>query len=365
MNSFGKSVKVTLFGESHGDYIGLVIDGLCAGLRIDFSLIDFELTKRRPKSLYSTSRTEADQYQVLSGLYQGLTTGAALTFIVPNNNKISDDYQDISKTPRPSHADYSAYLKYDGFNDPRGGGIFSGRITVLFMIVGAIAKQILNQKGIEVASHILSIHQLSDSSFDRVSIDSKTLQTLQTFDFPLLNKDIEVPMREKILEAKAREDSVGGIVETAVINLPGGIGEPLFMSIESHLASLLYSVPAVKGVEFGAGFEITKQYGSEVNDAYHLDASKTIHTLTNNNGGILGGISTGMPIIIKTAIKPTPSIGKKQSSVHLDSLENVELAIKGRHDPAIVNRVVHVINAVVYYGLLDLLVTAHAVDWMK
>ncbi len=365
MNSFGKSVKVTLFGESHGDYIGIVIDGLIAGLSIDFSLIDSELTKRRPKSIYSTSRSETDHYQVLSGLYQGVTTGAALTFIVPNNNKISEDYQDISKTPRPSHADYSAYIKYDGKNDPRGGGIFSGRITVLMMIVGAIAKQILNQKGIEVASHILSLHHLSDSGFNPTSVEPGLVKKLQTLDFPLINPDVEQPMRDFILETKTKEDSVGGIVETAIINLPGGVGEPLFMSIESHLAALLYSIPAIKGVEFGSGFEITNHYGSEVNDAYHLDESGKVTTLSNHNGGVLGGISTGMPIIIRTAIKPTPSIGLPQASINLESLENVELSIKGRHDPAIVNRVVHVINAAIYYGILDLLVTAHAVDWMK
>lgn len=365
MNSFGKTIRITLFGESHGDKIGIVIDGLAPGLKIDRSMIDLELTKRRPKSIYSTSRTEADTYEILSGLYHDVTTGAALTFVIANNNKLSEDYQSIERTPRPSHADYPAYVKFQGFNDPRGGGMFSGRITVLFMIIGAISKQILNQKGIEVASHILSLHQMADQAFDPVNVDLSTLQQLQTLDFPLLDPSMEVKMREAILKAKENADSIGGIVETAILNLPAGIGEPLFDSIESHLAALLYSVPSVKGVEFGSGFDITRHFGSEINDAYHLGPQGSIRTLTNHNGGILGGLSNGMPIIIKTAIKPTPSIGKPQASVNLDQKENVVLEIKGRHDPAIVNRVVHVINAVVYYGLLDLLASSHSVDWMK
>jgi chorismate synthase len=365
MNSFGNSIKITFFGESHGDYVGIVIDGLSSGIPIDQTMIDYELTKRRPKSIYSTARAELDQYQILSGLYNGVTTGAALTFIIPNNNTKSEDYQELAAIPRPSHSDYTAHVKYQGYNDPRGGGMFSGRITVLFMIIGAIAKQILNQKGIEVASHILRIHNLVDKPFDSLNIDLEVAKDLQNLDFPLLDQSVEIPMREKILKAKNKKDSVGGIVETAIINLPAGIGEPLFSSIESQLAALLFSVPAVKGVEFGLGFEISKHYGSEVNDGYQIDASGKISTLSNNSGGISGGISNGMPIIIKTAIKPTPSIGKKQASVNLETHENVELEIKGRHDPAIVNRVVHVINAVIYYGILDLLVTSHQTDWMR
>lgn len=364
MNSFGNNLKVTLFGESHGDNIGIVIDGLASGIEIDFNLIDFELTKRRPKSVYSTSRQETDQYQVLSGLYLGKTTGAPLTFLIPNANKISTDYQNVFDTPRPSHADYSAYIKYAGYNDPRGGGMFSGRVTALFMIVGAIAKQILNKRGIEVASHILKIHHVHDQSFNSVQIDLDQAKNIQKLDFPLIDTTVEESMRETILNAKNNEDSVGGIVETAIINLPAGIGNPLFNSIESYLSSLYYSVPSVKGVEFGDGFNLTNAYGSEVNDGYHLNNGK-IETTSNHNGGILGGITTGMPIIVKCAIKPTPSIGKPQSSVNLKTNENVTLEIKGRHDPAIVNRVVHVINAVTYYGILDLLMGSNQLDWMR
>ena len=364
MNTFGNNLKVTLFGESHGDNIGIVIDGLVAGIEIDFNLIDFELTKRRPKSIYSTSRQETDQYQVLSGLYLGKTTGAPLTFIIPNTNKISTDYQNVFDTPRPSHADYSAYVKYDGFNDPRGGGMFSGRVTALFMIVGAIAKQILNKQGIEIASHILKIHQVFDLSFNYTNIDVNEVKNLQKLDFPIIDSSKEILMRETILNAKNNEDSVGGIVETAIINIPAGIGNPLFNSIESYLSSLYYSVPSVKGVEFGDGFSLTNAFGSEVNDGYHIKNGK-IETISNHNGGILGGITTGMPIIVKCAIKPTPSMGKPQTSINLNTYDPVTLEVKGRHDPAIVNRVVHVINAVTYYGVLDLLMGSKKMDWMR
>ncbi len=364
MNSFGKNLKVTLFGESHGDNIGIVIDGLSSGIEIDLSIIDFELTKRRPKSIYSTARQETDQYQIISGFYQGKTTGAPLTFLIPNNNKISNDYQTVLYTPRPSHADYPAYVKFDGYNDPRGGGMFSGRVTVAFMIIGAISKQILNKQGIEIVSHILKVHQCYDQPFNQLKIDLDLAKKIQTLDFPLVDQSVETSMREIILNAKTNEDSVGGIVETAILNLPAGIGNPLFESIESYLSSLYYSVPSVKGVEFGDGFNMTNYYGSEINDGYQMKDGK-IETLSNHNGGILGGITTGMPVIVKCAIKPTPSIGKPQSSINLKTNEPVTIEVRGRHDPAIVNRVVHVINAVTYYGVLDLLMGSKTMDWMR
>jgi len=354
MNTFGNNLKITVFGESHGDQIGIVIDGLEAGLELNHELIDYELTKRRPKSVYSTSRQENDQYQIISGLYEGKTTGAPLTFLIPNNNKISTDYQNLFEVPRPSHADYPAYIKFKGFNDPRGGGMFSGRVTVAMMIVGAISKQILNQKGIEVASHILKIHHLYDQSYQKNNLDSSLVHDLQKMDFPLIDTSVEEQMRQIILDAKNNEDSVGGIVETVIMNLPVGLGNPLFNSVESYFSSLLFSVPAIKGLEFGDGFDLTNHFGSEVNDQYQVSDSKVV-SITNHNGGILGGITTGMPVVFRTAIKPTPSIGKAQSSVNLKTKEQVTLEIKGRHDPAIVNRIVHVINAVTYYGVLDLL----------
>jgi len=356
MNTFGDTIKITLFGESHGEALGIVLDGIPAGMKIDFSDIDFELTKRRPKSIYSTSRSESDDYQILSGMYDGKTTGAALTFVIPNKNTQSKDYDELRFLPRPSHADYSAYVKYNGFNDPRGGGIFSGRLTALLVIAGAISKQILNRRNIHVASHIYALGLVSDRGFDLADIPETSLIQLQKLDFPVLDSSIEEKMKAEILKTKEDEDSVGGIVETCVLNLPAGIGDPLFGSLESYLSSLLFSVPSVKGVEFGAGFAISKMKGSQANDQYTM-VHNEIKTKTNHNGGILGGITTSMPVVVRVAIKPTPSIGKKQTTVDLRTNKERVLEIKGRHDPAIVNRVVHVINAVVYFGILDFLST--------
>lgn len=364
MNTFGNNLKVTVFGESHGDQIGIVIDGLRPGLEINHDLINKELTKRRPKSIYSTPRQETDQYQIISGLYEGKTTGAPLTCLIANNNKISSDYQNLYEVPRPSHADYPAYVKFNGHNDPRGGGMFSGRVTVAMMIVGAISKQILNQKGIEIGSHILKIHHINDFRYPKTESNVSLVKQFQSMDFPLIDSSVEASMRQIILDAKNQDDSVGGIVETVILNLPTGLGNPLFNSFESYFSSLLFSIPAIKGVEFGDGFELANHFGSEVNDQYQMADAK-ITTITNHNGGVLGGMTTGMPVIIRTAIKPTPSIGKTQLSVNLKTNEQVMLEIKGRHDPAIVNRVVHVINAVTYYGVLDLLLGMSETDWVK
>jgi chorismate synthase len=364
MNTFGQTLKMTLFGESHGEALGIVIDGIKPGLVIDYDNLNALLTKRRPKSIYSTSRSEPDDFEVISGVFEGKTTGAPITFLIRNQNTISKDYDSLRYTPRPSHADYPAYIKYQGFNDPRGGGIFSGRLTALMMIAGALSKQILNEKNIFIGSHILSIQNTIDDSFNLTDISKETIQKLETLDFPILNEKIEESMKKVILSAKEDENSVGGIVESAIINLPSGIGEPLALSLESHLSSLLFSVPSIKGVEFGLGFDITRKTGKEVNDEYTIENGK-IKTITNNNGGILGGITTGMPVVLRVAVKPTPSIGKAQSSINL--LKNITetLEIKGRHDPAIVNRVVHVINAILYFGILDYILTSTNKDWMK
>lgn len=363
LNAFGQNIKITLFGESHGPALGIVIDGLAGGITIDETLIQNQLKKRRPKSVYSTSRIEDDEYEILSGIYEGKTTGAPITFLIKNTNTHSKDYFDNANSPRPSHADYPAFVKYNGFNDPRGGGIFSGRITSLFMIIGSISKQILNPKNIFVGSHIQSIKNIEDNSFDFAKINDSLIKKLETLDFPVINSDIEASMKELILSAKNDDDSVGGVIESAIINLPAGIGEPLFLSVESYLSSLIFSIPSVKGIEFGLGFNITKKYGHEVNDNYTIE-NHQIKTTSNNNGGILGGISTGMPLIIRVAIKPTPSIGKIQKSINLKTNELVDLEIKGRHDPAIVNRVVHVINSVLYFGILDLLLFSKPKEWM-
>jgi len=364
MNTFGQTLKITLFGESHGETLGIVMDGIKPGLQIDYTNLDEQLTKRRPKSLYSTSRSEPDTYEVVSGVYQGYTTGAPITFLIRNQNTISKDYDSLKNTPRPSHADYPASVKFNGFNDPRGGGIFSGRLTALLMIAGAISKQILNQKGIFIGSHISSIQQVKDTSFDMAKIEQETIELLEKMDFPLLNPSVESKMKAVILQAKENENSVGGIIESGIIGLPAGIGEPIAHSLESALSSLLFGIPSIKGVEFGSGFDITTKTGKEANDEYIVENGE-IKTKTNHNGGILGGITTGMPVVLRVAVKPTPSIGLPQSSVNLETNENVSLEIKGRHDPAIVNRVVHVVNAVLYFGILDYILTATSKDWMK
>ncbi len=354
MNTFGQNIKITLFGESHGEALGITIDGLGSGIEINHQSIKDALTKRRPKSIYSTSRSEADEYKVISGVYEGKTTGAPLTFLISNQNAISSDYSSLKNTPRPSHADYPAHIKYEGFNDPRGGGMFSGRLTALIVLVGALAKQILNEKGIYVGSHIKSLHQIEDEPFNPILVDDSLIQKLEKEDFPLINQSLEPLMKEEILKAKESENSIGGIVESAIIHLPAGIGEPMFLSVESQLSALLFSIPSIKGVEFGDGFKISSLTGSEANDSYQY-INGHVETKSNHNGGILGGLSTGMPIIVRVAVKPTPSIGMPQSTIDLSTGKDTLLEIKGRHDPAIVNRVVHVINAALYFGILDIM----------
>ncbi|MGD9909524.1 MAG: chorismate synthase [Candidatus Izemoplasmatales bacterium] len=364
MNTFGLSVKMTLFGESHGDAMGITIDGLAPGILLNEELIQNALTKRRPKSIYSTSRSESDHYKIITGLYEGYTTGAPLTFIIENENKISSDYSSLKQRPRPSHADYPAQVKYNGFQDPRGGGIFSGRLTALMVIAGAIAKQVLNDSGIFVGSHILSLNDIFDSSFDLVTVSQNLIQKLETEDFPLIDHQKEEAMKERIASAKESLNSVGGRVESAIVGLPAGLGDPLFLSLESYLSSLLFSVPSIKGVEFGLGFDITKLTGKEANDEYQIIDGKVV-TKSNNNGGILGGITTGMPVVVRVAVKPTPSIALPQQTVNLETMKEEMLEIKGRHDPAIVNRVVHVINSVLYFGILDFMTFSKNKDWMK
>ncbi len=364
MNTFGQTIKMTLFGESHGEAMGITIDGIAPGILLNEELIKDALTKRRPKSIYSTSRSESDHYKIITGVYLGYTTGAAITFIIENENKISSDYSQLKNKPRPSHADYPASVRYLGYNDPRGGGIFSGRLTALMVIAGAIAKQILNSKGIFVGSHIQRLYDIEDALFNKTSISDDTIKHLESLDFPLLDSSKEELMKECISSAKENQNSVGGIVESAIINLPAGLGNPLFNSFESYLSSLLFSVPSIKGIEFGLGFDITKKTGKEVNDEYCID-NNVIKTKTNNNGGILGGITTGMPVILRVAVKPTPSIGLPQQTVNLETKKEETIQIEGRHDPAIVNRVVHVINSVLYFGVLDYIVTMNSRDWMK
>ena len=362
MSTFGKAIEINLFGESHGSAIGIVINNMPAGIKLDLQSINDALYRRRPKSSLSTSRQEQDGYEIVSGYYNGLTTGTPLTFLIPNKDTKSADYN--PEILRPSHADYTAHVKYAGNQDFRGGGHFSGRLTAPLVILGAISAQLLSLKGIIIGSHISSIKDQKDMNFSDLEVTEDILKRLYSSQFPVLDSTQTEVFESIILKAKENKDSVGGTLETMVLGLNPGYGSPFFDSIESVLSHLLFSIPSVKGVEFGKGFAITKLFGSEANDNFYID-DKTIKTKTNNSGGIQGGISNGMPITFKVAIKPTASIGKSQNTVNISTMEEVKLSLKGRHDPAIVHRVIHVINAVTAYGILELLVRKEGISWIK
>jgi chorismate synthase len=350
---WGRNIKYSIFGESHGKGIGIVIDGFPAGMKLDLEEIQFEMSRRAPgKSELTTSRKEADKVEILSGYFNGATTGTPLCAVIYNTNTISKDYDVIKNIIRPGHADYTGKARYDGFNDFRGSGHFSGRITASLVFAGAIAKQLLEREGIFIGSHIYSIYNIYDTPFDMNNVSLESLSELKQMDFPLFDKTVSSDMKNCILKAKEEEDSVGGIIEAAVINLPVGMGDPFFDSLESTLAHLLFSIPAVKGVEFGAGFKIAGMKGSDANDEFYIENNK-IKTHSNNNGGLLGGITNGMPLIFRCAIKPPASIGKLQRTVDLSTGENTELSIQGRHDPSIVLRAVPVVEAAAAMAIAD------------
>lgn len=354
--TWGRNFRVSIFGESHGSHIGIVIDGLPCGFKIDFEKVLKEMSRRAPgKSSISTSRKEDDIPEVISGVFNGYTTGAALTAIIKNKDYRSKDYSQLKDIMRPGHADYTSKIKYRGYNDYRGSGTFSGRITAALVFAGAIAKQILEEKDIYIASHILSVKNIKDEKFSEKTLTREKFRELNNAKISLLNPEKENEIKKLVLETKKEGDSLGGIVECAAIGVRAGIGEPFFDSVESTISSIVFSVPAVKGIEFGSGFEITKMKGSDANDSFYFDENNSIKTRTNHNGGINGGISNGMPIIFKAAIKPTPSISIKQKTVNLKSGENTELELKGRHDPIIVPRVTVVLESVMAIALLDLI----------
>lgn len=351
----GRKIKVSVFGESHGEAIGVVIDGLPAGYKINFEEIYIEMQRRAPgKDRLSTTRVEKDMPKILSGIFEGRTTGAPLAAIIENSNVRSKDYSELKEKLRPSHADYPAMIKYKGFNDYRGGGHFSGRLTAMFVFAGAVCKEILKESNIFIGAHIKSIAKVEDDSFDRVNISKELLNELRNSEFPTLDKNVADKMKDEILKAREEKDSVGGVIETAIINLKAGIGSPMFYSVESVLSHIIFSIPAVKGIEFGEGFNITTLRGSQANDEYYIE-NGAIKTYTNNNGGVLGGITTGMPITFSVAFKPTPSIGTKQRTVNLINKDNDFLEIHGRHDPCIVQRAVPVVECATAIGVLDML----------
>lgn len=351
--TWGNNFKLSIFGESHGYGIGIIIDGIPPGVELDLDYIRNELERRAPGlNELVTSRKETDDFLIMSGLFKGLTTGTPLCVLIQNKNEISTDYDMIKNFVRPSHGDYSGYVKYKGFNDYRGGGHFSGRLTAPLVFAGAVCKQIIDKKGIFIGSHIKSIYKYEDNEFDKTNIDEKLLKELNASDFPLINNLMKEKLKKAILKAKEDKDSVGGIIETAVINLMTGLGDPFFDSFESSLSHLIFSIPGVKGIEFGKGFGISELMGSEANDEYFIKNEK-IFTKTNNNGGITGGITNGMPLIFKVALKPTPSIGIAQNTVDTLKMENVKFELKGRHDPCIVLRAIPVVEAVTAITIYD------------
>jgi len=352
---FGYNFKVSIFGESHGEAIGVVLDGLPSGIELNLDFIKQELARRQPgKNVLSTSRKEKDEFEILSGYFQGKTTGTPLCAIIYNQDCRSGDYEELRYLLRPGHADYTGFIKYNGFNDYRGGGHFSGRLTAPLVFAGAVAKQVLKQCNVVVVSHIKSIQDVYDESFDNINIDEVLVNRLRNSDFPVLNEISGRMMKERIIAAKKEMDSVGGIIETIVLNLQPGLGSPFFDGIESLLAHILFSIPAVKGVEFGKGFDITKLRGSQANDKFALDDGRII-TCTNLSGGILGGISTGMPIVFRVAIKPTPSIGVSQKTVDIYNMQETTIKVKGRHDPCIVPRAIPAVEAAAAVVILDLM----------
>lgn len=353
--SFGKNFKVTLFGQSHSEEIGIVIDGISAGYKINKDLIRKNLERRRPgKNKFSTARKEDDDFKIVSGEVEGITCGAPLCALIENKDQRSKDYDNLKDRPRPSHADYPAYVKFKGFNDIRGGGQFSGRMTAPIVIAGSIAEDLLLKKGIKIFSRIKSLGDESDIDLNLNDIGEEKLYDLKNEDFPVFEDSAREKMQEEILKAKEDGDSLGGIVETFILNMPKGIGEPFFDSLESVISHAVFSIPGIRGIEFGSGFAASKMRGSLHNDEYYYENGE-VKTKSNNHGGIIGGLSTSMPIIFRTAVKPTSSIAKSQRTISIRDKENVDLQIVGRHDPSIVPRALVAIEMITAVAILDLL----------
>lgn len=348
---YGQSLKLSVFGQSHGAAIGMTLDAIPAGLPVNTESLQRFLNRRAPgQNEYSTSRKEEDRPEFLSGIVDGYTCGAPITAIIRNNNTKSADYSNLKDCPRPGHADFPAQIKYGGYQDVAGGGHFSGRLTAPICVAGGLCKQWLSEKGVEIAAHIVAIGGIVD---DPVYLDwVKPDLSLIGSDFPVINPAAGEQMRAAIAQAKADGDSIGGLIECIATGLPAGLGEPMFDGMESRIAQIIYGIPAVKGLDFGSGFSGSYLKGSQNNDGYTISNGK-IETLTNNAGGILGGITTGMPLVFQVAIKPTPSIAKSQKSISITQMESVDLQIKGRHDPCIVPRAVPVIEAAAAIAIFD------------
>ena len=334
-NTIGNSLTVTLFGESHGKAIGAVLDGMPSGIKVDEEYIASQLTRRRPKAALSTPRQEKDEFSILSGVFEGRTTGTPICITIPNADTHSSDYGEMQYKMRPSHADYTANCRYNGFQDYRGGGHFSGRITAALVAAGALVLPALNKKGIYVSTNVLSI----------------------------AGETVEEKRNEKILAAKSEGDSVGGVLETSITGVPAGVGEPWFDTVEGMLSHAIFSIPAVKGIEFGLGFNFADKKGSEANDQMYADGD-SVKCYTNNNGGVMGGITNGMPIVFRTVIKPTPTISKEQKTVDISTMQNTTISARGRHDPCIVHRASVVVESVAALVIADMLSAKYGTDWL-
>ncbi|MBR2635285.1 MAG: chorismate synthase [Clostridia bacterium] len=360
-NTMGSALTLTLFGESHGAEIGAVLDGLAPGIEVSEEKISEWLSLRRPQGAVSTARREPDPFRIVSGVHRGKTTGTPLCLLIPNVGQRSSDYESEDFLLRPGHADFTAQMKYHGYQDKRGGGHFSGRITAPIVAAGAIVGEALKKKGIFIGTHMLSCADVRDREFDSLRED---IAALSKKAFPVLSEERAKEMEEKILEAKGRGDSVGGILESAVIGLPAGVGEPWFDSLESLLSHGLFSIPAVKGVEFGAGFEMASLTGLCANDAFVLDKNGNVCTETNRNGGINGGISNGMPLVIRMAVKPTPTVSAPQKTVEWNTRTESVLSSGGRHDPCIVHRARIVADSIIALVLADALTVRFGTDYL-
>lgn len=359
-NTIGKNLRVTLFGESHGEEIGAVLDGMKAGEEVDYSLIDSLLAKRRPSGRGETARIEKDPYRFVSGIFNGKTTGAPICVLIPNENKRSSDYDVLSSLARPSHADYAANEKYLGFQDYRGGGHFSGRLTAPLVALSGLVFPLLRKKGMKICTHILELGGVKDRDLVYSSLTDGEADRLFGERFPVLDP-VGEKMEEKIEEAASKKDSIGGVTQTAILHLPVGTGEPSFDSLESVLSSYMFSIGGIKGIEFGSGFAFKDGTGSTMNDEFYMDGDM-VKTKTNHNGGINGGIANGMPVVFNCAVKPTSSIGLKQDTVDFRKKENAVLELTGRHDPAIIRRVCVVIDAMTAFAVADSLISSFGKD---
>jgi chorismate synthase len=354
-SSWGEKIRISIFGGSHTKAIGVNIEGLPAGFSVDWPQVLLQMARRAPgQDSTSTKRVEKDLPEVLCGMSEeGVLTGAPLCAVIHNTNQYSKDYSDLKVHPRPGHGDYTGFVKYKGYNDVRGGGHFSGRLTAPLVFAGAICRQILAEQGVVIGAHVLQIGSVTENKLDPVKLEPALLQGLSQVFFPVLEESKREAMRWEVEQAAKELDSLGGVIECGVTGLPVGLGTPMFGGVENVLSSILFGIPAVKAVEFGEGFGAAGMRGSQHNDPFYWDGD-TVCARTNHAGGILGGITNGMPLVFRVAVKPTPSIGKNQETVDLQTKESYTLSVKGRHDPCIVPRAVPVVEAAAAVALLDL-----------